>query len=91
MRIAFLAALTPLILAACQPVVTPATPPEDDACNASGWTWLIGETVDVVAASTFPAPTRVVGPGDPVTMDFLPNRLNIIYDERGIVTDVYCG
>jgi hypothetical protein len=88
MRIAFLAALTPLTLAACQMA---APEPPADACNATGWTWLIGETVDVVAASTFPAPMRVIGPGDPVTMDYLPNRLNVVYDEAGIVTDVYCG
>jgi hypothetical protein len=29
--------------------------------------------------------------GDPVTMDFLPNRLNVTYSEAGVVTDVYCG
>ena len=88
MRIALPAILAPLILAACQTI---APEPEADACNASGWMWLIGEPVDVVAASTFPAPMRVIGPGDAVTMDFLPNRLNVTYNEAGIVTDVYCG
>jgi len=88
MRIASLAAV--LLLAACQ-MAPPASEPEPDACNASGWMWLVGEPVDVVAASTFPAPMRVIGPGDAVTMDYLPNRLNVSYNEAGIVTDVYCG
>jgi hypothetical protein len=57
MRIALLP-LLPLTLAACQT----APEPEADACNAAGWTWLIGQPVDVVAASTFPAPMRVYGP-----------------------------
>jgi hypothetical protein len=88
MRIALLPTLLPLTLAACQ---VAAPEPEADACNASGWMWLVGQPVDVVAASTFPAPMRVIGPGDPVTMDFLPNRLNVTYSEAGVVTDVYCG
>lgn len=88
MRISLGPALLPMLLAACQPA---ATEPEADACNAAGWTWLIGEPVDVVAASTFPAPMRVIGPGDAVTMEYLANRLNVVYDENGIVTDVRCG
>jgi hypothetical protein len=88
MRITILPALLPVLLAACQTV---APEPEVDACNASGWMWLVGEPVDVVAASTFPAPMRVIGPGDAVTMDYLPNRLNVTYNEAGVVTDVYCG
>jgi hypothetical protein len=88
MRIAPGLALLPLLLAACQ-AASPET--EADTCGAEDWMWLIGEPVDVVAASTFPAPMRVIGPGDAVTMEFMANRLNVTYDETGVVTDVGCG
>ncbi|WP_227285642.1 MULTISPECIES: I78 family peptidase inhibitor [Paracoccaceae] len=62
-----------------------------DACGASGWQALIGEHRDVLAAMTFPAPMRVYGPDDAVTMDYSPERLNVIHDEDGIITRVECG
>jgi hypothetical protein len=78
MRIALLPTLLPLTLAACQ-VAAPEPRPTPATLRAGcGWS---GQPVDVVAASTFPAPMRVIGPGDPVTMDFLPNRLNVTYSE----------
>jgi hypothetical protein len=42
---------------------------------------------------TLPAPMRIIGPQmRPVTMDFLPNRLNVIhYGVDGIVTRWSCG
>ena len=89
MRFCLPALCAALILTGCQ-MAPPATEPED-ACNASGWMWLVGQPVDVVAASTFPAPMRVIGPGDLVTTDYLPNRLNVTYNEAGVVTDVDCG
>lgn len=63
----------------------------DDACGASGWTRLIGQHRDVLAAATFPAPMRVIGPNDAVTMDFLAERLNVYYGEDDIITRVECG
>ena len=34
---------------------------------------------------------RVIRPGQPVTMDFRPDRLNVEIDERAIVRAVRCG
>lgn len=31
-----------------------------------------------------PQPNRVLGPMSPCTMDFRPNRLNVMVDERGV-------
>ena len=90
MRIAILPTLLPLTLAACQ-MAAPQPAAEADACNASGWTWMIGEPVDLVSSTTFPAPMRVVGPLGPITTDYLPNRLNVVYNDRGIITGVECG
>jgi hypothetical protein len=34
---------------------------------------------------------RVVGPGDAVTMDYSPERLNINLDEKGMIVEFRCG
>jgi hypothetical protein len=34
---------------------------------------------------------RMIGPGTMVTMDHRPDRLNICFDERGVITRVYKG
>jgi hypothetical protein len=34
---------------------------------------------------------RSLKPGDAATMDFNPNRLNVILDEKGVVGSVNCG
>jgi hypothetical protein len=34
---------------------------------------------------------RVLRPGDPATMDFRPERLNIMVDDLGQITDLTCG
>ena len=88
MRIAIFLPLLPLTLAACQ---TTAPEPPGDACNSARWDWLIGQPVEIVSSHTFPAPMRVVGPLGPLSDEDLPNRLNVIHDERGYVTAVECG
>ncbi|MEM7723823.1 MAG: I78 family peptidase inhibitor [Pseudomonadota bacterium] len=65
--------------------------PVGDTCGASGWTRLIGQHRDVLAATTFPEPMRVIGPNDAVTMDFIAERLNVYYGEDDVITRVECG
>lgn len=36
-------------------------------------------------------PHRVIRPGDPVTRDYRPERVNIAVDATGRVTRVFCG
>lgn len=77
-----------VLLAACQQA---AERPEQDACGASGYGFLLGQNRDVLAAMTFPAPMRAYGEGDPVTLDFNPARLNVVWDETGEIIAVSCG
>ncbi len=91
MRISFLVPALVLGLAACQEDEANLPDPAADACDAAGWSHLIGQNRDVLAATTFPAPMRVIGPNDAVTMDFLPNRLNVVYDAEGVIVRVECG
>ena len=65
--------------------------PADDTCGASGLASLIGQDASVIAATTFQNPVRIIGPGDMVTMDFNPQRLNFELDELNEVVRVRCG
>jgi len=98
-----LAALALCALAGCQDEEAPAREGEDaaaveqpaedggDACGASAHADLVGQDRSVIASMTFPAPMRLIGPDDAVTMDFNPERLNVTYDESGTIDRVYCG
>lgn len=68
----------------------PATMADEDACKASEYQSLVGTNA---AAVTLPAdlPHRILGPNDVATMDYRPDRLNIMTDEAGVVTEVKCG
>lgn len=72
-------ALLPLLaLAACvDPTVTPPAEPDTDQCNAASLNGLVGQSSSVLRTMMLPAGTRVINAGDPVTMDFRPDRMNI--------------
>lgn len=62
------------------------------ACNAPESRSLIGQNLADLTGATFAAPvTRFINPGDTVTLDVRADRLNVVLDENGQVTDVYCG
>ncbi|KAI9299646.1 hypothetical protein BJ944DRAFT_274066 [Cunninghamella echinulata] len=44
---------------------------------------------EVVRSNTLKQPVRVINPGDPVTRDLIPNRMNVLLDENKKVTNVY--
>lgn len=63
---------------------------EDAGCTVARWRKLIG--LPAVAAEMIPhEPTRVIGPGDAVTRDYRPARLNVTIAEDGTIADMYCG
>lgn len=70
------------------PVETPEPVPGE--CDVAGYQSLIGANV---AAITLPADLvhRIYKQGDPVTLDYRPDRLNIVTDENGLVVEVKCG
>ena len=96
MKLAMTAALlaAPLLLAACETDRTPAAEPEvtpvADACGASNFKGLIGQTSPQISV---PAGTehRSYRTGDPVTMDLNPMRVNFEYDRTGKLVAVTCG
>lgn len=99
MRISILC--IPLLAACVQAAPAPEHKPtyEGKSCGADGYQNLIGQSANLLAAMTFPAPMRVIRPGMAVTMDYLEQRLNIYLEQRLNITvdknnkisSVYCG
>lgn len=73
-----------------------ATPPVMEGCDASDLTFLIGKTLDATLSArardaSGAKSVRVIRPGQMVTMDYVPERLNIEVDATGNITAVRCG
>ena len=70
----------------------PATPPEM-AAPSCAFDFLIGQTFEQAEEQVKPLdrPYRIIRPGDAVTQDFSPERINLNVDETGMVTSVTCG
>ncbi|SMO74114.1 I78 family peptidase inhibitor [Paracoccus laeviglucosivorans] len=95
MRMRALAApLALLVLAACEEQapapVSPSQPPTEDACGASRFQGLVGQSKDAVAKANLPEDARIIGPNDAVTMDFRPARLNVEIGTDDRVARVGC-
>lgn len=63
----------------------------DADCGAARLAEFVGQPAVEVAAIETPGPVRILGPNDLMTLDFNPERLNILTDEAGIVTELSCG
>ena len=79
-----------MLLAGCQTL-----PPRGDApagnCGAALMQSLVGQPAGVLAAMKFAPPTRIIRPGDAVTEDYSPSRLNIEIDLHETIAAVRCG
>lgn len=97
MRLTLLAALGGLTLAACAPMdgdVGPPPPPGDgpEQCKASQYRSYVGRNRSTLPTKPPGETWRVTCTTCPVTMDYSPGRLNILYDEAtGIIRQVKCG
>ena len=64
----------------------------EDQCGGRSLAALIGQPVSQAPQPSPNRPMRVVAEGDPVTMDYAPQRLNIYYDRgNGRITRIKCG
>ena len=59
-------------------------------CDAAALSGLIGEPRAVMDGMTFHGPVRVIRPGQPITMDHDPSRLNVNV-KGGMITRIWCG
>lgn len=86
-----------LSTAACTTAPPAESPPPDDGpCVADAASWAIGraaspEVVERAQSESHSSDVRVIEPGQPVTMDYSEERLNIHVNERGAITSLKCG
>lgn len=84
----FMIALTLLLPAGC---LAQTEPEPADGCDAAQLVDLVGQPGEVLQGMKFAGPVRIIDFGQPVTMDFNPNRLNIGKDPEGVIDRVWCG
>lgn len=78
-------------------MTAPVGPAASSDCNAPRAEPFVGQTAtpDVrerLAAAVAPIATiRWVGPGQATTEDYSPQRLNVMLDVGGTITEVHCG
>lgn len=63
----------------------------EDACGATGFERLLGQSKSVLEKMSFERPIRILAPSQPMTMDFNPARLNFDTDDEGLISKVWCG
>jgi Peptidase inhibitor I78 family len=69
----------------------PIPAPGVDACGAAELQDMVGKPRSVLETIRFAVPVRIIEPGQPVTADFSAERLNILLDEAGTITEIRCG
>ncbi len=69
----------------------PVTPPVENACGAADLQNLVGRDASVLETMRFGQPIRIITPGMAVTMDFSPERLNILVNDAEKIESVTCG
>jgi hypothetical protein len=52
---------------------------------------MVGGSRRVLETIRFATPVRIIEPGQPVTQDFSPARLNILIGEDGTIASISCG
>ena len=77
-------------LVACTPTPIPDLPP-DDACGAPDLQVLVGQPASILATMKFATQLRILRPGDPMTEEYSPTRLNIMIDLKERIDAVTCG
>jgi hypothetical protein len=75
---------------------TAAAPPPPASCDASQVQGLVGQAwSDALQAQakddSGASDVRMLKPNQPVTMEFIGERLNIETDDKGVITGVRCG
>ena len=97
--------MRPLLIAAviavgaCTPAPRPPfiggpdpVPPENDRCRASNYQYLVGRHRSEIPQAPVGTNWRVSCASCAVTMDYNPQRMNIVYEDRTeIIQSVSCG
>ena len=84
--------IAPMIVAGCLQTA-PELPrvPESDACQGAQYAYLLDQDQTALERVLIMRQIRIIRPGDAVTMDFRPERLNFEIDTAGKIARIYCG
>lgn len=63
----------------------------EDACGAAALQDLVGQDLAALGNLGDLGPVRVIRPGMAVTMDYAPERLNVMLDEADLILSISCG
>lgn len=88
---AVLAACTPPQLENTAPAAVPTGAFATVTCDASFYTYLVGEPIEAVYTINPGLPVRILGADEFVTRDFNPNRLTFTTSPDDNVSRVFCG
>lgn len=94
-KLLLVSTLAALTLTACQNHADKAKQAEavqqPDTCNAASFQYLIGKPASTLDGIRFAKPMRLITPETAVTMDFNPERLNIMTNEKGVISGLHCS
>lgn len=79
------------LLVACTTTQPPLPPTLEDTCNAGEYANLIGQDATALEKVLILGMVRVVRPGDMVTQDYRPERINFGIDASNRISDISCG
>jgi hypothetical protein len=80
-----------ILLAACAPASPRLPPMLEDTCGATDYANLIGQDATALEKVLILGMVRVIRPGDAVTQDFRPGRINFGINNANKVIEVSCG
>lgn len=80
------------VLAACLNSQSDNKPRPDpaDSCGSAWMQGLVGQSATVLPGLNLPKDTRVIGPKDAITQDYVPTRMNFEIDKKGTIEKVAC-
>lgn len=62
-----------------------------DTCGMRVVRGFLGKLAEEIPADRLPEQVRILAPTDQATMDYVPQRLNVLTDEDGMVIGFKCG
>ena len=80
-----------IALTGCSMTEPPLPPKLEDTCGAADFAYLIGQDATALEKTLLLGPVRVIRPGDAVTMDFRPDRINFKIAENETIQTIDCG
>jgi len=84
-------AILALLAGACLPDASLPPPGTSGNCGAAELQYLLGQPASMLATLALTPATRIIRPGEAVTMDYSPDRLDIELDAIARIIRISCG